>query len=73
MSINDHESKWSEPISTERIESTNSNLAIKVYNSKCHLFYRSQTDLWQLKVKWEVPKQLQTGSYFDQLSHYRVS
>ncbi|XP_018646753.1 receptor tyrosine phosphatase type r2a,putative [Schistosoma mansoni] len=71
VSINEHESKWSEPISTERIESMNSNLAIKVYNSKCRLFYRSQTDLWQLQVKWEVPKQLQTGSYFDQLSHYR--
>ncbi|CAH8622284.1 unnamed protein product [Schistosoma rodhaini] len=73
VSINEHESKWSEPISTERIESINSNLAIKVYNSKCRLFYRSQTDLWQLQVKWEVPKQLQTGSYFDQLSHYRIN
>ncbi|KAK4468096.1 hypothetical protein MN116_008266, partial [Schistosoma mekongi] len=74
VSINEHESKWSDPITTERIKlSTKSILAIKVYHSKCHLYYRSETDLWQLQIKWEVPKQLQIDPYFDQLSHYRIN
>ncbi|CAH8553183.1 unnamed protein product [Schistosoma turkestanicum] len=73
VGINEHESKWSEPVLTERIKPTNTNLPMKVYNSKCRLLYRYQTDLWQIKLKWEVPKQLQTGLYFDQLSHYRIN
>ncbi|TNN18963.1 Receptor-type tyrosine-protein phosphatase F, partial [Schistosoma japonicum] len=74
VSINEHESKWSDAISTQRIQSsTISMLAIKVYHLKCYLFYRSETDLWQLQLKWEVPKQLQTDPYFDQLSHYRIN
>ncbi|CAH8602694.1 unnamed protein product [Heterobilharzia americana] len=73
IGVNEQESKWSEPVSTQRIKLSQSNLAVKVYNVNCRLFYRSQTNLWQLQVKWEVPKHLQISPYFDQLSHYRIN
>ncbi|CAH8573776.1 unnamed protein product [Heterobilharzia americana] len=73
IGVNEQESKWSEPVSTQRIKLSQSNLAVKVYNVNCRSFYRSQTNLWQLQVKWEVPKHLQISPYFDQLSHYRIN